>query len=657
MTTTFRNLLQLDKKKGIVGLILGAAAFVLFLLAYGSAKYGIVFAVLFGITGFLRLNVCSRTWNRVLHLVWAVPFFPLVFFTSFHEIFILVPLSQYPTEVLSGITALEAALNLAVIAILMGVFFLITGNFRFSVIAGSFVTIFLAVANGFIYQFRGNEIIFADIMSLGTALNVAGQYDIRLHYRTTVLLMLWAVLAFSGFCLPRLPKGSPIRGRLMSLAVTAALTCTLIFGASGMEIHMWRNEGTWFNGYYLNFYLSIRGYFVEKPEGYSDRQIRLLEQQYPDAAPADTDDKPHILVIMNESFADLRLLNPQLNTSQPVTPFLDSLTDNVIKGYALASVFGGSTANSEYEFLTGSTMAFMPSGSIPYQQYLKQETASLGWLLQSLGYESMATHPFYEDGWSRPTAYPFLGFPRRTFIDDYPCERMIREYVSDEEMYAYILDTLKAQEDAPLFLFGITMQNHGGYTYSGENFEKTISLEGYTREYPQAEQYLSLIRQSDAALEGFLAELSEFEEDTVVLFFGDHLPNLENAFYEEIHGGAYRTLPEQMLQYTVPFVLWANYDIPEKTVECTSLNYLGTHLLEAAGLALPPYYQFLKDMEKAVPAVSAMGYYSPARGTYLTLDEAEGEEAAWLEKYALLQYNSIFDKSGRSEHFFGQYLP
>ena len=142
----------------------------------------------------------------------------------------------------------------------------------------------------------------------------------------------------------------------------------------------------------------------------------------------------------------------------------------------------------------------------------------------------------------------------------------------------------------------------------------------------------------------------------MVLFFGDHLPGIETGFYEELYGGSFDTLDRQMLSYTVPFVIWANYDIPEQTVECTSLNYLGRYLLEAAGMELPPYYSFLKDLEERIPAVNAMGYYSASWQTYLPLSEAEGEEAQWLSRYEILQYNGMFDKNGRSDVFFGQYI-
>ena len=269
----------------------------------------------------------------------------------------------------------------------------------------------------------------------------------------------------------------------------------------------------------------------------------------------------------------------------------------------------------------------------------------------------MATHPFNASGWNRPAVYPRLGFTESTFVDAYPYQKLVREFVSDQEMYEYVLDTLTASGDEPLFLFGITMQNHGDYIYTGDNYEQSVFLKGYDGDYPMAEQYLTLLRESDKALEYLLTELENVPEDTVVLFFGDHFPQVESDFFREVHGGAFETLPEKMEQYMVPFFVWANFDIPEQTAECTSLNYLGRYLLETAGLELPPYYQFLKELEQAVPAVNALGYYSVSRQTFLPLEEAQGEEAKWLNDYAMVQYNNLFDQTNRNSRFFQNYLP
>lgn len=647
--------IHINKKRIAIGLLLALLWFLVFACVYDSTKVGLCISLVFLLLSCLKVQVSAPTAIWCLNGIWALACIVIAFLMPFREIFFYCSGADFWSTAFSEIDAKEGFLNILCILIVVGALFLLTARLKLSVVLGTGILIVLSVVNGFVYRFRGNEMIFADLLAVNTALNVVEQYSLQLFERSSMLLCIWSCLSVLGSALPSFPQYP--KKRLKALPMVALCICVLFFGARNAELYMWGNEGTWFNGHYLNFYLSIRGYFVEKPDGYSYKNVAAYESEYKKPAekkPAG--ELPNIVVIMNESFADLDVVGNGLQTNQQVMPFLDSLHENAIKGYALASVFGGKTANSEFEFLTGSSMAFMPDGSIPYQQYVKQETYSMAWLLRDYGYTSMATHPFNKNGWARPTAYPNMGFETSTFVDDYPCEKLVREFVSDQEMYEYVLNALEKQKEKPLFLFGITMQNHGGYTYTGENFVQTIQLDGNQQEYPAAEQYLSLINQSDQALKNFIEKLDEQPRDTVLLFFGDHMPNLEKEFYEALHGGPFKTLSEQQLQYKVPFLIWANYDIPEQTVACTSLNYLGRYLLEAADIELPPYYQFLKELEENIPSLNAMGYYSVSQQSFLPLDQARGQEAQWLKKYQEIQYNGLFDRKSRNESFFGRYM-
>lgn len=149
------------------------------------------------------------------------------------------------------------------------------------------------------------------------------------------------------------------------------------------------------------------------------------------------------------------MLGENFNTNQPVTPYFDSLQENTVRGFALSSAYGGHTANSEFECLTGFSMGFLPVGSIPYQQYISENIFSLPWLLENYGYDVFCTHPYHENGWGRKVTYPRLGFKESTFLPDYPQENLLREYVSDQEMYEYVIDKLTADGIGdPQFVFG-----------------------------------------------------------------------------------------------------------------------------------------------------------------------------------------------------------
>lgn len=118
---------------------------------------------------------------------------------------------------------------------------------------------------------------------------------------------------------------------------------------------------------------------------------------------------------------------------------------NVIKGYALSSVFGAKTPDSEWEFLTGNSMAFLPSGSVPYQQYMSKKPYSLVSTLKERGYSCISMHPYYASGWSRNKVYPLLGFDESLFIDDFDQTNIMREYITDQELYNKIIDQYEAK--------------------------------------------------------------------------------------------------------------------------------------------------------------------------------------------------------------------
>lgn len=419
----------------------------------------------------------------------------------------------------------------------------------------------------------------------------------------------------------------------------------------------WEQKGTYRNGYILNFVLGIRDSFVEKPADYSLDTIKELEDKYgTTAADADvakeTEDAPVIIAIMNESFADLGVIG-DLRTNQEVTPFLDSMDTNITKGCALSSVFGAKTPNSEWEFLTGNTMAYLPSGSVAYQQYVSGNTYSLVSTLESYGYNCVSMHPYYATGWSRNKVYPLLGFTQSYFIDDFDQSNIVREYITDEELYNKIIAQYEAKDpDEKLFIMSITMQNHGGYTDEYPNFTENVRMtNGY---YSDVNQYLSLVNTSDQALEKLINYFSNVDQKVEIVFFGDHQPSLNSSFYRQMNGKGLSGLTIDELEelFTVPFFIWTNYDSETQTDVHTSLNYLSTMVLDKAGLPLTPYHKFLEDLQTKVPAMNSRGFYSTQDGEYKHYVDATGEEKEMLDQYQILQYNDMFDKKNRSDVFF-----
>lgn len=542
------------------------------------------------------------------------------------------------------------------VALAILVLYCLFGRGMPAVLLGSGTFMVISTVNVYVYRFRGRMFEPVDIFSAGTAMNVADNYNLfPIPLKLLVGWGIFAVVLLVVWCTRQ--KREPAltaKNRFALLALCAVGSVSVFFYASNLKTYHWQKEGASFNGYILDFTAKFKEISASKPANYSKDLISELSDKYAENVGNSENSTvpPHIIVVMDEAFSDLRVAG-ELATNQDVMPFISSLKEDTISGYTLTSVYGGNTANSEYEFLTGNSLAWLSPNVVPYQQYVRSSTYSMvSYLKSEYHYKCVAMHPFHSSGWNRPAAYEHLGFDRCYFLEDFPQLNFIREYVSDQEMFEFLIETYEEEKGDPLFLFGVTMQNHGGYTYTGDHYTQTISLEDFDGKFPEVEQYLSLIHETDKAVEQLITYFREVEENVVIVFYGDHQPKLDESFYRTISGKDSDTLEEQQKRYKVPFFIWANYDIEEACLDCTSLNYLSSYVYEAAGISLPPYNRFLREMEEKIPSINANGFYSPENGGFVSFDDANEEESRWLNLYEVLQYNNIFDKKQKNEALF-----
>ena len=195
------------------------------------------------------------------------------------------------------------------------------------------------------------------------------------------------------------------------------------------------------------------------------------------------------------------------------------------------------------------------------------------------------------------------------------------------------------EKDVPLFVFNVTMQNHGGYQDQYGNFTPDISVKDSTNFSLQ--QYLSLVKLSDSALEHLISYFEEADEKTVIVFFGDHQPSDAVASTVLAKNGMswnHLTEEQQKLRYQVPYVVWANYDIGEKTGADTSVNYLAAEVLERAGVPLDEYRSYLLHLKSEYPVISAVRTVK-ADGSEVRASDEKDE----MDIYRKLQYYELFD--------------
>lgn len=543
-------------------------------------------------------------------------------------------------------------LNIVLFELIMALLLFLFGKLKTALRCQTILFMIIGLANYYVLEFRSAPIMPWDILSIGTAASVANNFKYTLSKETVFVLIGFVILILlESKVTLELKKDWRIRvgGVLASFALLWGFTAMLHQDSTVARFKLYdklftptvmsKRDGT-----AVAFLMELKYIVVEKPDGYNKEDAAALLASYDTNDTESATHTPNIIVIMNEAFSDLSVLG-DFETNEDYMPFLHSLmqegTPNTISGHLNVSVLGGNTANTEFEFLTGNTMAFLPQGSVAYQQYVKNNDYSIATYLKSKGYDTIAMHPYNASGWDRDKVYPLLGFDTFYSLKDWVNPVKIRKYVSDQSCYDKIIE-LYEQKDAntPFFLFNVTMQNHSSYSEEYDNFHPDITVEGTSSKI--LPNYLSLIKLSDQALENLIEYFSKADEDTVIVFFGDHQPsNSVAAPVWKLNGrsGDSLTEEEEARRYKVPFIIWANYDIEAASNVETSANYLGSHVLRAAGLPLYDYRNYLSQLEGQYPVLTAIRAEN-AQGISTPVKDVKST----LQGYMTLQYYNIFSQ-------------
>ena len=676
-----------DRKQAAAAIVATAAILILTAFtAYGSGMdtLGITLGVLLGIAAgaFVLLNIrFGKILSAMLYLL-----LPLA---------VVCALENY-THVITDLAPLILVLNLLFFYVLYGLLTALTGSVRMGFRLATLVPMLFGLTNYFVVSFRGSPIVPWDLLSFGTAASVADNYEFVLSWKAfySVLAFIWMILLSSKSTV-RLGRK---KLRVISIAAYAALMFLYVGEIQNSAVQSFFGMDTTLftlnvlyrnNGIAAAFLGNLRFLNIEQPSGYSVdkvdalmKQVEADEQGEEDAknepetdaqgetvqatqaetnataeteAPASSGQYPNIVVIMNEAFSDLSVWG-DFATSEEVMPFFKSLQQEAVGGELYVSVKGGNTANTEFEFLTGDTMGFLPKGSIPYQQYINDETPSLASYLKTLGYSTTAIHPYNRTGWDRDTVYEKFGFDEFLDKDSFSSPYRLRGYISDKSAFDKIREQFSIKgDDERKFIFEVTMQNHGGYSRETPDFNIYLTLPevtGKTTSVVATEKYLTLINQTDRALEELIDYFKEQDEPVIVVMFGDHQPSdyITNVIQRICGATTSDSLADLEQGYRVPFVMWSNYGLEHKYYDGISVNYLSSILMENAGIPLTGYQTFLKKLMETLPVINANVYRDADGNFYNYEDDAYSGE---LKDYQMLQYNHLVDKKHRDDTFFG----
>ncbi len=629
-----------------------------------------------------KFTITDEHKNNVFHIV---------------MIFLLPILSITMTECLNSIfiydmTYLGFLANYILILLMYFLVFSLSGSIKLSILIVNPILYLFAVSHAYVVYFRGTPFLPMDFSGITTGLNVVGTYSFKLLYNVIIgtYLLIFIIILGVKIKTPKFKSVTKIALRSFMGAFFAIVISlfyfTSVFADAGVRPDFWNQSRGYKNyGFAFSFFCNTKYLYMSVPNGYvADEVGNYVDNTYSEnehkIVPSES--APNIICIMNESLADMRILG-EFTTNEDYMPFMHSLSENTIKGNLYVPVVGAGTSNTEFEFLTGNSVAFLPSGSNAYMLYIKNPMASLVSTLEAQGYSSLAFHPYYASGWHRTSVYDFLGFDRfislenlidPSILDDYassgsgadylqalidryyPDRRnmLIRQYVSDSYSYKTIIEDFENRDtEKPYFVFNVTMQNHGGYTISADNFDECISITSSETYYTKASKYLSLVKASDNAFSELIDYFKGVKEPTLICMFGDHQPSIETEFIASIMGVnslSSLDIKGEQMRHITPFYIWANYDIEEQYIDKLSSNYLSTLLLKTAGLELTKYNSYLLNLSKTLPVIDTVGYIDSEDNYYRWSDDTQYSEI--LSQYEKIQYNNVFDNVNKKTDMF-----
>lgn len=466
----------------------------------------------------------------------------------------------------------------------------------------------------------------------------------------------------------RLPLSVDRRTALAAMAALAVQPFIDYYDDLAIRLHTWSPLDSYYRqGFLPTFISSAQKMVPVKPARYQRAAAEELIRRYAAAWDQDTtlgaassrmqaeeqfgQVKPSIVCIMNESFADLSMFEG-LHSGYAGPARFNAIPDALLRGVSYMSAFGAGTCNSEFEFLTGQTMAFLGAGVYPYMTYNLAPVENLARQFKQLGYRTLAMHPNHGTNWNRENVFADMGFDEFRTIEDFAGAPELCRKVTDAATYDACLEVLRTSE-VPVFIHDVTMQNHAGYDTGLIPANRRLDLacpdvDAGVKAW--TDEYCALVDASDEAFAAFLDSLRELGRPVVVVMYGDHQPFFTDRYNDAVFAGEDAAAHTKRMWQT-PYVVWANYEVAGVAAESrhvdASIGYVGALTLQAIGAPLSDYQKARLSMRGKLPAINVAGFADERGGWHLP-DEADAALGARAARGDLeqMQYRVLFDHGG-----------
>ena len=480
---------------------------------------------------------------------------------------------------------------------LLTLFLAVTGRLGFAFVFAFVVAFAFSCVSFFKLAARGDPLYLSELVVARWIMGVVDGSNIVVT-RFMVISLLSAAVIGAGLFFLKLRAGW--RGRIISLLASLVIAaCFLfwpdIFSAAGGE-----------PGVVASFFIgpprdSIIPPVVDPAAERDEQDILSTKARQPEV-------QPNVIMLLSESFWDITAL--PLSFSEDPIPNFKRLSEESLHGNIMSVTYGGGTCDVEFEAITGYLIRLIESQDKVYQslgtlyQLLGQkqnETYTIAHVFKELGYHTRAVHTHQRTFFVRDQVYPHFGFDAWVGVEDLIDPVYDGPYVSDATLTDEIIKAL--EEDGPQFVFAISMENHQPYTKDKypETDIKVLNEDMNETLKGGVEAYVHGLHHADQQLARLTEYLENSDTPTVLLFFGDHQPNIGSDFALHRYAG---TIPAQGNRrpedlptlLTTQFLIWSNFKEEIGYVEAIGENFMGNLLLNYLDFPKPLYYHFLDDV-------------------------------------------------------------
>ena len=578
----------------------------------------------------------SAIWNILLILLFSTVITVICFSLQPNSI----------TEVVSAVRKTNPIFIYNLIPVLLSVviIFLLTNNVFYSAAIISTLFEIASVINRYKILYRDDPFVPIDIAVGAEALSIMTKTNMKISIGLLLALILQIIGLFAiGYFVKSRRVKLSYRTVALAICIIAALASNkYIFKSSkiywelptkGPKYYITGNFNS--KGFIYCFFYNLNTYKIQAPAKYNIDYAETLEKKYQLKTQKVPKIKPHIIMIMNEAFSDVIVKDLiYTNKNDPLKNF-KRISQEGLSGYITVSSFGGGTANTEFDVLTGCMTQNLNKTMASSFRFVRKDFNSLPRFFSSYGYRTQFIHPGQSWFYNRENVYKYLGISEHVFA-----ERFIKpidykgSLVSDDAVVNKIIQQYKnhlnTNKQTPFLNFTVTIQNHMPYDNNKYGWQQIEQIKTKVpisdTAYEILSCYVTGLKDADRSLGKLVEFLSIRQEPFVLVFFGDHLPNLGPNYlaYKELGVKINQngTIYEKFNTHKVPFVIWANdeakrsinfsntiknlYIPKDKTI---SANYMGAMLYQILGYeGVEPFYDFLNDMRQDIPVILADSY-------------------------------------------------